>query len=51
MTLSINDPKLSREEVKSIQNAVKDSGVTAIHPTKMEAFAQYMVEKIKFQNK
>jgi hypothetical protein len=51
MTLSINDPKLSRKEVTSIQNAVKDSGVIAIHPTKMEAFAQYMVEKIKSQNK
>ncbi len=51
MTLLINDQKLSREEVKSIQNAIEDSGVTAIHPSKLEAFAQYMVEKIKFQNK
>jgi len=51
MTLSMKDQKLSKEEVQSIENAIEQSGVTAIHPSKMEAFAQYMVEKMKIQNK
>tara|TARA_B100001063_G_C16762006_1_gene556459 strand:+ start:2474 stop:2629 length:156 start_codon:yes stop_codon:yes gene_type:complete len=51
MTLPIKDQKLSKEEVQSIEIAIEESGVTAIHPSKMEAFAQYMVEKMKIQNK
>ena len=51
MTLSMKDQKLTQEEVESIENAIEDAGVTTIHPSKMEAFAQYMVEKMKIQNK
>jgi hypothetical protein len=47
----MKDQKLTQEEVESIENAIEDAGVTAIHPSKMEAFAQYMVEKMKIQNK
>jgi hypothetical protein len=36
---------LSENEINSIENAVKDSGIKAVHPEKMEAFAEYLVKK------
>ena len=47
MTLPSKSPKLSKNELESIEIAVKDVGLTAIHPNKMEAFAENMVEKLK----
>jgi len=47
MTHSSKAKKLETKEVESIENAVKDAGIRAIHPEKMEAFADYLVEKLK----
>tara|TARA_B100001094_G_C18032603_1_gene720913 strand:+ start:761 stop:955 length:195 start_codon:yes stop_codon:yes gene_type:complete len=47
MTLPLNGKKLSKNEEKSIKSAVKDAGIGAVHPEKMEALAESMVEKLK----
>jgi hypothetical protein len=47
MTLPSKSKKLNENEVFSITNAVKEAGIQQIHPEKMEAFADHMVEKLK----
>ena len=47
MTHPSDKNKLTKEETKSIENAVKDVGIRAIHPEKMEAYADMMVQKLK----
>lgn len=47
MTLPSKSKKLDENEVYSITNAVKEAGIQQIHPEKMEAFADHMVEKLK----
>ena len=47
MTLSSQGKKLTDTEIQSIENAVKDSGIKAIHPEKMEAYAHQLVERLK----
>ena len=47
MTLPSKSQKLTENELESIKIAVKDVGLTAIHPEKMEAFAEKMVENLK----
>jgi len=42
---------LSENEIISIENAVKDSGIKAVHPEKMEAFAEYLVKKLSDHGK
>lgn len=51
MTLPSQGKKLSQSEIYSITNAVKDAGIQQIHPEKMESFAEYLVSKLKEQNK
>lgn len=51
MTLPSQGKKLSQNEIESITIAVNEVGIRAIHPEKMEAFAEYLVEKMKEQNK
>ena len=51
MTLPSKGKKLSTNEIKSISIALKDVGISAIHPEKMELFAEYLVSKLKEQNK
>lgn len=51
MTLPSDSQKLTTNEIESIQIAVNDVGIRAIHPEKMEAFADYLVKKMKEQNK
>jgi len=51
MTLPAQGKKLTQNEIESITIAVNDVGICAIHPEKMEAFAEYLVEKMKEQNK
>ena len=46
MTLPSNK-KIKQNEIDSINNAVKDSGLRAIHPDKLEDFAAYLVSKLK----
>ena len=47
MTLPSKGRKLDENEVSSIENAVKEAGIQQIHPDKMEAFADHLVEKLK----
>ena len=51
MTLPSQGKKLTQNEIESITIAVNDVGIRAIHPEKMEAFAEYLVDKMKDQNK
>ena len=51
MTLPSDGQKLTKNEIESIQIAVNDIGIRAVHPEKMEAFADYLVKKMKEQNK
>jgi len=51
MTLPSQGKKLTENEIYSITNAVKESGIQQIHPEKMEAFAEYLVRKAKEENK
>ena len=50
MTLPQNGKKLSKIEEESMEIALKDTGISSIHPERMEAFAKYMVEKLKSSN-
>jgi len=50
MTLPNNTQKLDKNEVESISNAVKDAGIRAIHPDKMEAYAEYLVAQLNNQS-
>lgn len=47
MTLPSEGRKLDENEINSIKNAVKDAGIQQIHPDKMEAFAEHLVNKLK----
>ena len=47
MTHPSEGRKLTDNEIYSITNAVKEAGIQQIHPDKMEAFADSMVEKLK----
>ena len=47
MTHSPKNQKMKENEVESIENAVKDAGIRAIHPEKMEAFAEVLVDRLK----
>lgn len=47
MTLPSQAPKLTKNELESIRIALKDVGLTAIHPEKMEAYTQNMVEHLR----
>jgi len=51
MTLPKNGKKLTENEEKSMKIAIKEAGIGAIHPERMEALADYLVEKAKSQNK
>ena len=50
MTLPSQGKKLERNEIISIENAVGEAGIQQIHPDKMEAFADYLVQKLKEQS-
>ena len=47
MTLPKNGKKLTENEVKSMEIALEESGIVAIHPERMEALADAMVQKLK----
>jgi hypothetical protein len=50
MTLPSQGKKLNRNEIFSIESAVQAAGIQQIHPDKMEAFADYLVQKLKEQS-
>jgi|TARA_R110001583_G_C5325934_1_gene377786 hypothetical protein len=39
--------QLDQNEIDSIKNAVEDLDIRAIHPDKMEDFAEYLVRKAR----
>tara|TARA_R100001460_G_scaffold34632_2_gene67154 strand:- start:395 stop:607 length:213 start_codon:yes stop_codon:yes gene_type:complete len=41
--------KIDNQNIESMENAVKDAGIMAIHPDKMEEFAEYLVRKARRQ--
>jgi hypothetical protein len=47
MTLPSKNKKLCNDEIKSIEKAVEDSGIRAVHPDKMEEWAEHLVRKLK----
>ena len=51
MTLPKNGKKLTKIEEESMEIALKEAGIRAIHPERMEALADSMVEKLKGQVK
>ena len=51
MTLPSQGKKLTQNEVESISIALEHADIRAIHPDRMEAFAEYLVSKMKEQNK
>ena len=51
MTLPSHGKKLTENEQKSMEIALKEAGIRAIHPERMEALAESMVEKLKAQPK
>tara|TARA_A100001234_G_scaffold9472_1_gene7751 strand:+ start:2711 stop:2917 length:207 start_codon:yes stop_codon:yes gene_type:complete len=49
MTLPKNK-QIKREHIESMKIAVEQYDIRAIHPEKMEEFAEYLVQKLKEQN-
>ena len=47
MTLPSKAKRLTSKEIESIEIALNDADIRAIHPEKMEAFAEYLVERMK----
>jgi hypothetical protein len=39
--------KIEENVIDSMKIAVKDAGIRAIHPDKMEQFAEYLVQKVR----
>ena len=50
MTLPSNGKKLTENEEKSMKIALEQADIRAIHPERMEALADSMVEKLKSNN-
>ena len=48
MTLP-KDKKLKDEHIESMKIAVEQAGIRAIHPDKMEEFAEHLVQKARNQ--
>ena len=46
MTLPSEGQKLTDQEIQSMNIAVKEAGIQAIHPDKMEAFAYHLVNQL-----
>jgi len=38
---------ICQNEMNSIENAIKDAGIKAVHPDKMEDYAEYLVRKLR----
>jgi hypothetical protein len=47
MTFKREKEELCSEEIKSIEKAVEEQGIRAIHPDKMEDWAEHLVRKLK----
>ena len=49
MTLP-KDKQIKQDHIESMKIAVEQYDIRAIHPEKMEEFAEYLVQKFKEQN-
>ena len=47
MTLPKDGKQLDDNEVYSIENAVKEAGITQVHPDELEAWGDELVNRIK----
>ena len=47
MTLPSHGKKLTENEEISMKIALKEAGIRSIHPERMEALADHLVEKLK----
>ena len=47
MTLPQNGKKLTEKEAESMEIALKEAGIVAIHPERMAALADMLVSKLK----
>ena len=47
MTLPSNGKKLTENEKESMEIALKEAGIRAIHPERMEGLADSMVQRLK----
>ena len=50
MTLPSDGKKLTKNEEKSMKIALEETDIRSIHPERMEALADSMVEKLKSNN-
>ena len=41
--------KIEHEKIESMKLAVEEAGIRAIHPDKMEEFAEHLVQKVRNQ--
>ena len=48
MTLP-KDKQLKHEHIESMKIAVEEAGIVALHPDKMEEFAEHLVQKARNQ--
>ena len=48
MTLP-KDKKIEQQHIESMKIAVEQAGIRAIHPDKMEEYAEYLVQKARTQ--
>ena len=46
MTLP-KDQKIEQQHIESMKIAVEEAGIVAIHPEKMEEFAEYLVQQAR----
>ena len=47
MSFDRQNQKLKDREIESIEIAVSEAGIRAIHPDKMEDFAEALVQRLK----
>lgn len=47
MTLPSKGKRLTKNEEESMKIAINETGITAVHPERMEALAEMLVEKLK----
>ena len=47
MTFKREKKELCSEEIKSMEKAVEEGDIRAIHPDKMEDWAEHLVRKLK----
>lgn len=50
MTYKKTKKDISKHEMSSITKAISDYDIRAVHPDKMEEFAEYLVRKLKEQS-